>query len=676
MGDPTAAPTSDGRGARLTAAAGEIWERYRGQILDRVGVIEKAAIAILEGTLQPAERREAEREAHRLAGSVGTFGFQEASRLARRAEQILMGSTAVPEAAIVELSEIAVALRRELTQGPVAASNAAAESSGQTLWLIGSQGKLIDEITMEAEARGNSIECFLAPQEAARALGSQAPDAIALDLTSIGPNGGSAAAITPLTAAPTLVLDAPDRFDNRLEAARAGAIAYLTLPRTAATVVDTLEEIGSAALAGTKILAVSDDPAALASVEGALTAIGAGVETLADPHDFWAKIQKYRPELVILAARMADIDGLDLCRVLRADPQWSAVPIIFLTRDHDAATLSALLEAGGNDHIPEPVEPAVLVRRASALMVRRRHLGVRGGSDPLTGVSTPVRFREQAERLLHVASRKRDPVTFLLLKLDDLRTVNRSRGSATGDDVLRDVARRLQKTTRDGDAVGRRGGAAFMLAMYGTTKDSAVARIEKVLSGLRDEGVAIAQGEHLPVTFSGGVAAYPADGGDLATLVQAAETALDAAQHEGGDRLSIFGAPADGGAGTQHVDVLLVEDDPILARLLLHTLEENGLTHHWISNGREAAEALTGDSPKLTAAVVLLDIDLPGLDGFGVLRAIRDVGSLDSTRVIMLTVRAREDEIVRALGGGAFDHMAKPVSIPILLQRVQRALNV
>ena len=39
-------------------------------------------------------------------------------------------------------------------------------------------------------------------------------------------------------------------------------------------------------------------------------------------------------------------------------------------------------------------------------------------------------------------------------------------------------------------------------------------------------------------------------------------------------------------------------------------------------------------------------------------------------------VRAREDEIVRALGGGAFDHMAKPVSIPILLQRVQRALNV
>ena len=72
MGDPTAAPTSDGRGARLAAAAGEIWERYRGQILDRVGVIEKAAIAILEGTLQPEERREAEREAHRLAGSVGT----------------------------------------------------------------------------------------------------------------------------------------------------------------------------------------------------------------------------------------------------------------------------------------------------------------------------------------------------------------------------------------------------------------------------------------------------------------------------------------------------------------------------------------------------------------------------------------------------------------------------
>src|ERR1700752_4596753 len=72
----------------LTAVA-KIWERFKGTTFNRLAVLEQAVMALLEGTLSDEVRRQAEREAHKLAGSVGTFGFAEGSRLARAVEQML-----------------------------------------------------------------------------------------------------------------------------------------------------------------------------------------------------------------------------------------------------------------------------------------------------------------------------------------------------------------------------------------------------------------------------------------------------------------------------------------------------------------------------------------------------------------------------------------------------------
>ena len=66
---------------------------------------------------------------------------------------------------------------------------------------------------------------------------------------------------------------------------------------------------------------------------------------------------------------------------------------------------------------------------------------------------------------------------------------------------------------------------------------------------------------------------------------------------------------------------------------------------------------------------------LPGLDGLSILRRLSGDGVLESTRVIMLTARAGEDETVRALELGAFDFVAKPFSVPVLVERLRRALE-
>jgi len=73
--------------------------------------------------------------------------------------------------------------------------------------------------------------------------------------------------------------------------------------------------------------------------------------------------------------------------------------------------------------------------------------------------------------------------------------------------------------------------------------------------------------------------------------------------------------------------------------------------------------------------VLLLDVDLPGLNGLGVLRRLAHDGVLQRTRVIMLTVQSAESEILDALELGACDHVAKPFSLPVLLQRIRHTLQ-
>lgn len=118
-GDPqerTTPPASwrDERGSRLRSEVAALWEKHRAATLDRVAVLEAAAAAQLEGRSDPELRRKAEREAHKLAGSVGTFGYRRASEIARRVEELVAAPHAGGDEEAARLSRLVLALRREL----------------------------------------------------------------------------------------------------------------------------------------------------------------------------------------------------------------------------------------------------------------------------------------------------------------------------------------------------------------------------------------------------------------------------------------------------------------------------------------------------------------------------------------------------------------------------------
>jgi CheY-like chemotaxis protein len=103
------------RTARVIAA---VWERNKLTIFEEVGVIEKAVASLSEGGVEDGLRRKAQAEAHKLAGSVGTFGFAGGSRIAREIEQIFKDSLRLDESRSLRLTELVVQLRDELGQPP------------------------------------------------------------------------------------------------------------------------------------------------------------------------------------------------------------------------------------------------------------------------------------------------------------------------------------------------------------------------------------------------------------------------------------------------------------------------------------------------------------------------------------------------------------------------------
>jgi len=118
------------------------------------------------------------------------------------------------------------------------------------------------------------------------------------------------------------------------------------------------------------------------------------------------------------------------------------------------------------------------------------------------------------------------------------------------------------------------------------------------------------------------------------------------------------------------VSVLVVDDDPLIAAMLRMVLEGEGYDVRDAGDGRAALMAVEAERPD----VIVLDMMMPHLDGFGVLSSLRERGWSTGTRVVMLTCCSQEEDVSRCLAAGADDYLTKPVDVDVLLEVVQDLL--
>jgi CheY-like chemotaxis protein len=118
-------------------------------------------------------------------------------------------------------------------------------------------------------------------------------------------------------------------------------------------------------------------------------------------------------------------------------------------------------------------------------------------------------------------------------------------------------------------------------------------------------------------------------------------------------------------------EVIFVEDDASLAELLDYGLRSRGYRFLSYRNGREALRELLALDVQGTHPLLLLDVDLPGLDGYSIFDALQRERS-GTYRVVFTTVHGTEEEQLRGLEAGALDYMVKPISLRVALERIKR----
>ena len=118
-------------------------------------------------------------------------------------------------------------------------------------------------------------------------------------------------------------------------------------------------------------------------------------------------------------------------------------------------------------------------------------------------------------------------------------------------------------------------------------------------------------------------------------------------------------------------EVLVTDDDPDIRMLVAFALEDSGYAVRQASDGANALEALAAKAPD----AMVLDVMMPGIDGFGVLRGMRQRGLAPNTRVLILTCKTEERDHLRGWELGADEYLTKPFDPEDLVVRVKKMLQ-
>ena len=348
-----------------------IWQRNKESFTCQLALFEQMVVALMSDTLSEQIQHTAKLEAHKMAGSLGSFGFNEGSRLAREIEELLE-TEAIGEQA-TQLQQLVSLLQQELEKTPTLSAVVPVLEQSALILIIDDDRLLVEQIMQSAIALNLRLVVANSLAAGREAIAQNPPDAILLNLIFANTNENGLTLLTELaeikSSIPVLVLTIRGSLLDRVEVARLGARAFLHKPIAPEQILKAVTQIlNQAMVTEARVLIVDDDSQVLTTLSDLLQPWGLDVTTLEDPQYFWEVLNTTVPDLLILDASMPTFSGIDLCQVVRQDPHWGDLPIVVLTSDTNADTIRQVFAAGADDYVGKPiVEPELITRIISRL---------------------------------------------------------------------------------------------------------------------------------------------------------------------------------------------------------------------------------------------------------------------------------------------------------------------
>jgi diguanylate cyclase (GGDEF)-like protein len=300
--------------------------------------------------------------------------------------------------------------------------------------------------------------------------------------------------------------------------------------------------------------------------------LGFEVTAVADGTEALAKLGAMHFDLILTDLAMPSLDGIGLCRAVRAGESSPSTYVIVLTAHTEQPRLLAAFDAGADDFLSKPINVRELqarVRAAQRIVTLQRQLAEdaralrqanlrleaanaqlsrTSSTDALTGLPNRRYVLECLQREWEAAGRAQRPLAVIFADIDHFKSINDRFGHDAGDIVIERVARAIRRTVRKMDVVGRFGGEEFVVVCPAAGEAEAQQIAERVRSAVEQERWSFA-GTPVPVTVSLGVAcAATVPGTESMALLRHADKALYEAKRAGRNQVVIC-------APTGHSDV-------------------------------------------------------------------------------------------------------------------------
>ncbi|MDO6593568.1 diguanylate cyclase [Neptuniibacter sp. 1_MG-2023] len=295
------------------------------------------------------------------------------------------------------------------------------------------------------------------------------------------------------------------------------------------------------------ILIVDDDNTVIMALNKALGEIGR-IRFALDARQALTMIKAQPPKLLLLDMGLPDINGLEVCRTLKDNPDTADIPVLFITSNSELGFEEAVFDAGAADYIVKPLNPRVVAARVQTHLNYHQAIHLLeqlAKIDSMTGLANRRAFDERLSVELRRMYREREPLTVAMIDIDQFKKYNDHFGHIEGDVCIKGIAQALANNVRrPADMVARYGGEEFALILPNTNKEGAEILLQKLILLIEELNV-----EHAPdaiykcVTVSVGYSTfYPEKKNqnhlDDWAVVKAADRALYASKDKGRNRLS------------------------------------------------------------------------------------------------------------------------------------------
>jgi DNA-binding response OmpR family regulator len=341
------------------------WLTFKTVTEERLTVLNNFNTALTKNTVSAELHELAKNSAHKLAGSLGGFGFPEGSKIAKQVE-ILLDRHPLDARRFERLLD---SLASEIQHQPFEENIKSEFGRNVSLLIIECHSQdnfnFSQQLAIAAQKWGMKTQAAF-NIDGARILIQQKPPTVIL-LKIHFPDGEDLKFLEEIHQQMqllTIVVIIEDaQFLDRLEVVRRGGNLVLQSPispqETVKAIAELLQDLGSSA----KVMIVDDDPQILLSLELSLQPWGFKIVTLSHPSQFWSVLEVTNPDILILDIEMPEINGLELCQVLRSDRRWQHLPVLFLTVHDDKKTEHQAFAIGADDYICKPVVGAELANR-------------------------------------------------------------------------------------------------------------------------------------------------------------------------------------------------------------------------------------------------------------------------------------------------------------------------